>query len=55
VVNGLAPVLFLLNPGVHPVVAGPVGLLSGGVLAVVGATLWALVRHRGLLHEHLTP
>lgn len=44
--NALAPIALLLSPGAHPVVAGPVGVVSGVLLALVGALLWARVRGR---------
>jgi membrane protease YdiL (CAAX protease family) len=38
--NGIAPLLLLLAPGAHPVLAGPVGLLGAVVFALVGAAVW---------------
>ncbi|MGQ7297091.1 CPBP family intramembrane glutamic endopeptidase [Quadrisphaera sp. KR29] len=46
VLNGLAPLALLLVPGASAVVAGPVGLVSAGSFAAVGALLWRLVRRR---------
>lgn len=46
VLNGLAPLLLLLLPGASPVLSGPVGVLSAGAFAAVGAVLWWRVRGR---------
>lgn len=46
VLNALAPLLLLLLPGAHPVVAGPVGLLGAGAFLAVGAVLWQVVHRR---------
>ncbi|MFC5379895.1 CPBP family intramembrane glutamic endopeptidase [Aquipuribacter nitratireducens] len=45
-VNALAPLVLLVTPGAHPVLAGPLGLVGSAVLLALGAVSWALVRRR---------
>jgi membrane protease YdiL (CAAX protease family) len=40
--NGIAPLLLILTPGAHPVLAGPVGLLGALIFALLGAAAWTV-------------
>lgn len=42
--NALAPILLILAPDTHPVLAGPLGILGALLLLLVGAGLWAGAR-----------
>ncbi len=44
--NGIAPLLLILAPGAHPVLAGPVGLLGATILTLLGAAAWAIADRR---------
>jgi membrane protease YdiL (CAAX protease family) len=48
-VNGVAPILILLTPGAHRILAGPIGLLGAAIFAIFGALAWAVVRRRNAL------
>lgn len=47
--NGAAPILILLTPGAHRILAGPIGLLGAVIFAFLGALAWAVVRRRAAL------
>ena len=44
--NGIAPLLLILSPGAHRILAGPVGLLSALIFALLGAAAWIAARRR---------
>ena len=44
--NGIAPILLILTPDAHPILAGPVGLLGAAIFALWGAAAWTAVRRR---------
>jgi membrane protease YdiL (CAAX protease family) len=45
--NGIAPILLILAPQAHPVLAGPLGLVGAGLFALLGGAAWAQVRRGG--------
>ena len=44
--NGIAPILLILAPRAHPILAGPLGLLGAGIFALLGGAAWTVVRRR---------
>jgi hypothetical protein len=44
--NGIAPLLLILTPDAHPILAGPLGLLGTAILALLGAAAWTVARRR---------